>query len=104
MASHLEHPDTSLKLRRKSTARFSNLHVKPQTIERSKFYEDLVEEMRRKMCCHKNRESLLSSSSGFLNYRGILNWAVVVLILTHAYMVLENLITKLDPGDCFVLK
>ncbi|XP_032892354.1 diacylglycerol O-acyltransferase 1-like [Amblyraja radiata] len=44
-------------------------------------------------CCHKARESLLSSSSGFLNYRGILNWAVVVLVLTHTQMVLENLIT-----------
>ncbi|XP_078068141.1 diacylglycerol O-acyltransferase 1-like [Mustelus asterias] len=93
MASHSAHSDTSQKSRRKTTQRFSNMHVRPQTVERSKFYEDLVEEMRRKMCCHKNRESLLSSSSGFLNYRGILNWAVVVLILTHTYMVLENLIT-----------
>ncbi|XP_048461966.1 diacylglycerol O-acyltransferase 1-like [Rhincodon typus] len=93
MASHSEVRDTSPKLRRKSTPRFSNIHIKSRTIERSKFYEDLVEEMRRKMCCHKVRESLLSSSSGFLNYRGILNWAVVVLILTHAHMVLENLIT-----------
>ncbi|XP_072451827.1 diacylglycerol O-acyltransferase 1-like [Chiloscyllium punctatum] len=93
MASHAEVRDTSPKLRRKSTPRFSNIHVKSRTIERSKFYEDLVEEMRRKMCCHKNRESLLSSSSGFFNYRGMLNWAVVVLILTHAHIVLENLIT-----------
>ncbi|XP_067904998.1 diacylglycerol O-acyltransferase 1-like [Heterodontus francisci] len=93
MASQSERPNASSKLKRRSTPRFSNLHIKPQTVERSKFYEDLVEEVRRKMCCHKNRESLLSSSSGFLNYRGILNWAVVVLILTHAHMVLENLIT-----------
>ncbi|XP_072373768.1 diacylglycerol O-acyltransferase 1-like [Scyliorhinus torazame] len=93
MASQSDYSDTPSKSRKKSAARFSNLHVKPQTVERSKFYEDLVEEMRRKMCCHKKRESLFSSSSGFLNYRGILNWAVVVLILTHAYMVLENLIT-----------
>ncbi|XP_059507584.1 diacylglycerol O-acyltransferase 1-like [Stegostoma tigrinum] len=93
MASHSEVRDTSPKLRRKSNPRFSNIHIKSRNIERSKFYEDLVEEMRRKMCCHKSRESLFSSSSGFLNYRGILNWAVVVLILTHAHMVLENLIT-----------
>ncbi|XP_043563221.1 diacylglycerol O-acyltransferase 1-like [Chiloscyllium plagiosum] len=80
MASHAEVRDTSPKLRRKSTPRFSNIHVRSRTMERSKFYEDLVEEMRRKMCCHKNRESLLSSSSGFFNYRGMLNWAVVVLL------------------------
>ncbi|XP_067837566.1 diacylglycerol O-acyltransferase 1-like, partial [Heptranchias perlo] len=92
MASQLENPDMSPKLR-KSTPRFSNIHARPQTAERSKFYEDLVEEMRKKMCCHKTRESLLSSSSGFLNYRGILNWAMVMLILTHAHMVWENLIT-----------
>eukprot|EP00062_Callorhinchus_milii_P018887 gi/632972944/ref/XP_007902907.1/ PREDICTED: diacylglycerol O-acyltransferase 1-like [Callorhinchus milii] len=62
-------------------------------VTRSKFYEELVEELRRKTCCHKSRESLFSSSSGFYNYRGILNWAVIVLILTHAHMVLENLMT-----------
>ncbi|XP_051884698.1 diacylglycerol O-acyltransferase 1-like [Pristis pectinata] len=86
-------PGVSPKTKRKNTQKFSSVKIKPQTTERSKFYEDLVEEMRRKMCCHKTRESLLSSSSGFLNYRGILNWAVVVLILTHTHMVFENLIT-----------
>uniref|UniRef100_UPI00398ECAD3 diacylglycerol O-acyltransferase 1-like isoform X3 n=1 Tax=Pristiophorus japonicus TaxID=55135 RepID=UPI00398ECAD3 len=93
MAGQSELPDVSPTFRKKSSPKFSNIRTRPQTTERSKFYEDLVEEMRRKMCCHKTRESLFSSSSGFLNYRGILNWAVVVLILTHAHMVLENLIT-----------
>ncbi|XP_062923457.1 diacylglycerol O-acyltransferase 1-like isoform X2 [Mobula hypostoma] len=88
-----ETPNVSSSTARRSTQRHSNIRVKPQTSERSKFYEDLVEEMRRKMCCHRARESLFSSSSGFVNYRGILNWAVVVLILTHAHMVYENLIT-----------
>ncbi|XP_056336127.1 diacylglycerol O-acyltransferase 1a [Danio aesculapii] len=42
--------------------------------------------------CHKLQESLLSSASGFSNYRGILNWCVVMLVLSNARLVLENLI------------
>uniref|UniRef100_A0A3Q2Z2D7 O-acyltransferase n=1 Tax=Hippocampus comes TaxID=109280 RepID=A0A3Q2Z2D7_HIPCM len=42
--------------------------------------------------CHKTQESLLSSSSGFSNYRGILNWCVVMLILGNARLFLENLL------------
>ncbi|XP_026547304.1 diacylglycerol O-acyltransferase 1-like, partial [Notechis scutatus] len=30
--------------------------------------------------CHKLQDSLLSSASGFSNYRGILNWCVVMLV------------------------
>ncbi|XP_054023465.1 diacylglycerol O-acyltransferase 1 isoform X1 [Dryobates pubescens] len=42
--------------------------------------------------CHKVQESLLSSSSGYSNYRGVLNWCVVMLILSNARLFLENLI------------
>ncbi|GCB77121.1 hypothetical protein scyTo_0015606, partial [Scyliorhinus torazame] len=42
--------------------------------------------------CHKLQESLLSSASGYSNYRGILNWCVVMLILSNARLFLENLI------------
>ncbi|XP_078542577.1 diacylglycerol O-acyltransferase 1 [Lissotriton helveticus] len=42
--------------------------------------------------CHKLQESLLSSASGFSNYRGILNWCVIMLILGNARLCLENLI------------
>ncbi|NXN16381.1 DGAT1 acyltransferase, partial [Indicator maculatus] len=42
--------------------------------------------------CHRVQESLLSSSSGYSNYRGILNWCVVMLILSNARLFLENLI------------
>uniref|UniRef100_A0A665TFF9 O-acyltransferase n=1 Tax=Echeneis naucrates TaxID=173247 RepID=A0A665TFF9_ECHNA len=37
-------------------------------------------------------ESLLSSSSGYSNYRGILNWCVVMLVLSNARLFLENII------------
>lgn len=42
--------------------------------------------------CHKLQESLLSSSSGYNNYRGILNWCVVMLVLGNARLFLENII------------
>lgn len=36
---------------------------------------------RRLSCsCHVLQESLLSSASGYSNYRGILNWCVVMLV------------------------
>uniref|UniRef100_A0A8C0Y4R4 Diacylglycerol O-acyltransferase 1a n=1 Tax=Cyprinus carpio carpio TaxID=630221 RepID=A0A8C0Y4R4_CYPCA len=38
------------------------------------------------------QESLLSSNSGYSNYRGVLNWCVVMLVLSNARLVLENLI------------
>ncbi|XP_051526939.1 diacylglycerol O-acyltransferase 1a isoform X1 [Myxocyprinus asiaticus] len=44
------------------------------------------------LSCHKLQESLLSSDSGYSNYRGILNWCVVMLVLTNARLFLENLI------------
>uniref|UniRef100_A0A8C4LUF3 O-acyltransferase n=1 Tax=Equus asinus asinus TaxID=83772 RepID=A0A8C4LUF3_EQUAS len=34
--------------------------------------------------CHHLQDSLFSSDSGFSNYRGILNWCVVMLILSNA--------------------
>ncbi|XP_043923648.1 diacylglycerol O-acyltransferase 1 [Protopterus annectens] len=42
--------------------------------------------------CHKLQESLLSSASGYSNYRGVLNWCVVMLGLSNARLFLENLI------------
>uniref|UniRef100_A0A8D0HI15 O-acyltransferase n=1 Tax=Sphenodon punctatus TaxID=8508 RepID=A0A8D0HI15_SPHPU len=42
--------------------------------------------------CHRVQDSLLSSASGFSNYRGILNWCVVMLVLSNARLFLENLI------------
>ncbi|KAG9276621.1 diacylglycerol O-acyltransferase 1b isoform X1 [Astyanax mexicanus] len=44
------------------------------------------------LSCHKLQESMLSSASSFKNYRGILNWCVVMLVLSNARLVLENLL------------
>ncbi|KAK3511846.1 hypothetical protein QTP70_025975, partial [Hemibagrus guttatus] len=45
-----------------------------------------------RISCHRLQESLLSSESGYSNYRGILNWCVVMLVLSNARLFLENLI------------
>ncbi|KAK0133530.1 Diacylglycerol O-acyltransferase 1 [Merluccius polli] len=45
-----------------------------------------------RLSCHQQQESLLSSSSGFINYRGILNWCVILLVLSNARLFLENLL------------
>uniref|UniRef100_A0A8C7PUB1 O-acyltransferase n=1 Tax=Oncorhynchus mykiss TaxID=8022 RepID=A0A8C7PUB1_ONCMY len=45
-----------------------------------------------KQVCHVLQESLLSSASGYSNYRGILNWCVVMLVLSNARLFLENLL------------
>ncbi|KAM9852707.1 diacylglycerol O-acyltransferase 1-like [Aulostomus maculatus] len=56
--------------------------------ERRKGSSDLSD----RLSCHKTQESLLSSASGFSNYRGILNWCVVMLVLSNARLFLENLL------------
>ncbi|KAG5264992.1 hypothetical protein AALO_G00260270 [Alosa alosa] len=59
------------------------------TPRRDKSYNDAIRERLR---CHTHQESLLSSESGYSNYRGILNWCVVMLVLSNARLFLENLI------------
>uniref|UniRef100_A0A7N8WYR6 O-acyltransferase n=1 Tax=Mastacembelus armatus TaxID=205130 RepID=A0A7N8WYR6_9TELE len=51
-----------------------------------------AEEINEKLRCHVLQESLLSSASGYSNYRGILNWCVVMLVLSNARLFLENII------------
>ncbi|RWS08694.1 diacylglycerol O-acyltransferase 1-like protein [Dinothrombium tinctorium] len=42
--------------------------------------------------CHEPKDSLLTSSSGYTNYRGLLNLCIVLLILSNARVALENII------------
>ncbi|XP_029951241.1 diacylglycerol O-acyltransferase 1-like [Salarias fasciatus] len=44
------------------------------------------------LCCHSVQDSLLSSNSSFTGYRGVLNWIIILLVLTHAHLFLENFI------------
>lgn len=41
---------------------------------------------------HHVRDSLLSSASGYTNYRGILNLCVILLVMSSGRLVLENII------------
>ncbi|KAK7483028.1 hypothetical protein BaRGS_00025691, partial [Batillaria attramentaria] len=41
---------------------------------------------------HRHMDSLFSTSSGFTNYRGLLNLALLLLVLSNARLFLENLI------------
>jgi diacylglycerol O-acyltransferase 1 len=41
---------------------------------------------------HKVRDSLLSSASGYTNYRGILNLCVILLAMATGRLVLENIL------------
>ncbi|KAM9353105.1 diacylglycerol O-acyltransferase 1b [Symphorus nematophorus] len=56
--------------------------------EKKKRRNDISE----RLSCHKTQQSLLSSSSGYNNYRGVLNWCVVMLVLSNARLFLENLL------------
>ncbi|XP_033830935.1 diacylglycerol O-acyltransferase 1a [Periophthalmus magnuspinnatus] len=58
----------------------------------SKKEKSVVEDINEKLSCHTLQESLLSSASGYSNYRGILNWCVVMLVLSNARLFLENII------------
>ncbi|CAL1265700.1 unnamed protein product [Larinioides sclopetarius] len=53
---------------------------------------------------HQFRDSLLSSSSGYTNYRGFLNLCIILLVLSNARLVLENIIKYgilIDPIQWF---
>lgn len=41
---------------------------------------------------HSVRDSLLSSASGFINYRGVLNLCVVLLVMSTGRLVIENIL------------
>uniref|UniRef100_A0A8C9WSJ4 O-acyltransferase n=1 Tax=Sander lucioperca TaxID=283035 RepID=A0A8C9WSJ4_SANLU len=63
-----------------------------QLAKRTRKQRSLVEDINEKLSCHVLQESLLSSASGYSNYRGILNWCVVMLVLSNARLFLENII------------
>ncbi|XP_076311213.1 diacylglycerol O-acyltransferase 1-like isoform X2 [Tachypleus tridentatus] len=53
---------------------------------------------------HRPQDSLLSSSSGYTNYRGLLNLCIVLLVLSNARVALENIIKYgilVDPIQWF---
>ncbi|XP_066540062.1 diacylglycerol O-acyltransferase 1b [Hoplias malabaricus] len=72
---------------------------RPKPKRQNSYSKDPREESRKtnvsrsdNLSCHKLQESMLSSTSSFRNYRGILNWCVVMLVLSNTRLVLENLL------------
>lgn len=54
--------------------------------------------------CHRIRDSLLSSSSNYTNYRGLLNLCIILLVVSNARVALENVIKYgilVDPRSWF---
>ncbi|XP_064262389.1 diacylglycerol O-acyltransferase 1-like, partial [Passer domesticus] len=64
----------------------------PHKPEPASAHGDGADELAGDLRCHRVQESLLSSASGYSNYRGVLNWCVVMLVLSNARLFLENLI------------
>uniref|UniRef100_A0A8D0CMB1 O-acyltransferase n=1 Tax=Sander lucioperca TaxID=283035 RepID=A0A8D0CMB1_SANLU len=60
-----------------------------ETVQSKSKTEKRKNDIRERLSCHKTQESLLSSASGYNNYRGILNWCVVMLV-RHKYGVLVD--------------
>lgn len=89
---------THLKSRRKSTA--SQTVKNDKCVEDNKDHKDTTVKVGRKYILtdentkrfHKARDSLLSSSSGYTNYRGFLNLCVILLVMSSGRLVLENIL------------
>ncbi|KAK7898359.1 hypothetical protein WMY93_019212 [Mugilogobius chulae] len=76
-------------------------HQQQQFSDSPKKEKSVVEDINEKLSCHTLQESLLSSASGYSNYRGILNWCVVMLVLSNARLFLENIINW--PAACLII-
>ncbi|XP_032375002.1 diacylglycerol O-acyltransferase 1b [Etheostoma spectabile] len=79
------------------TTRDNDQSKQNRSLETIRFKSKTEKEKRKndlqaRLSCHKTQESLLSSASGYSNYRGILNWCVVMLVLSNARLFLENLL------------
>lgn len=65
-------------------------------------YEDITGEEKKERLkqpdkpVHRTVDSLLSATSGFTNYRGLLNLCVLLLGISNTRLVLENLINLLQ--------
>ncbi|XP_075796589.1 diacylglycerol O-acyltransferase 1 isoform X6 [Pelodiscus sinensis] len=69
-----------------------NISINPEMPQPEVNDTDVRQDNPEKLSCHTSCESLLSYGSGFNNFQGIFNWSVVLLVLTHVHMSLENFI------------
>ncbi|XP_070576065.1 diacylglycerol O-acyltransferase 1-like [Ptychodera flava] len=84
--------------RHRGRARGSNSNAKLRRIHSTNEVEETLREEEKERAsqpdqpCHQHQDALLSSASGWTNYRGILNLCVVLLAMANTRLVLENLL------------
>ncbi|XP_053904768.1 diacylglycerol O-acyltransferase 1-like isoform X3 [Malaclemys terrapin pileata] len=69
-----------------------NISINPEMPQPEMNDTEVRQDDPERLSCHTLCESLLSYGSGFNNFQGIFNWSVVLLVLTHVHMSLENFI------------
>ncbi|XP_039358819.1 diacylglycerol O-acyltransferase 1-like isoform X7 [Mauremys reevesii] len=69
-----------------------NISINPEMPQPEMNDTEVRQDDPERLSCHVLCESLLSYGSGFNNFQGIFNWSVVLLVLTHVHMSLENFI------------
>ncbi|XP_037733252.1 diacylglycerol O-acyltransferase 1 isoform X11 [Chelonia mydas] len=69
-----------------------NISINPEMRQPEMNDTEVRQDNPERLSCHMLCESLLSYGSGFNNFQGIFNWSVVLLVLTHVHMSLENFI------------
>ncbi|RWS23904.1 diacylglycerol O-acyltransferase 1-like protein [Leptotrombidium deliense] len=80
---------------KKSAANGELRSRRTQSVGRITDIQDKHKRQRAEQCddpCHEPKDSLLTSSSGYTNYRGLLNLCIVLLLLSNARVALENVI------------
>jgi diacylglycerol O-acyltransferase 1 len=84
--------DAQPKLRKKPTDTDPTEKLEPQNQNDRKTSIDYTKDPNRYKSFHRTRDSLLSSASGYTNYRGVLNLCVVLLVMSTGRLVLENIL------------
>ncbi|KAM4614314.1 diacylglycerol O-acyltransferase 1-like isoform 2-T2 [Discoglossus pictus] len=64
----------------------ARLDTKPDNGEKSEPQQEVPQEKG----CHMYNESLLCSNIGFNNYQGVFSWSLIVLIVIHILLTMEN--------------
>lgn len=80
---------------------YANCRKDDKDLELSKFFSKTVDSVF-SYSCHVLQESLLSSASGYSNYRGVLNWCVVMLVskTTCAFTVVLKMYCTVTSQFC----
>ena len=96
--------DTEEHVRQRKTRHLSDKDDDVQTLESEKPHAAPQRHIMQR--CHSAKQSPFSSTSGFKDYSGILNWGLVLLVLAGSRLALENILKYgilISPKQYFVL-